>query len=48
MSSTVDFEMSQDKGIKNATSTYIDDIYVNENFVSFTFVRASIQLWTYM
>ena len=31
--------MSQDRSIKNAMSTYIDNIYINESLVPATFIR---------
>lgn len=39
MKAVIDAVLSQDEAIANATSAYIDDIYVNENLIPVTHVR---------
>lgn len=43
MSAIMNVVMSQDKEIRRATSSYIDDVYVNENVVSSTRVKEHLE-----
>ena len=46
MVSIIDSVMSQDRSIKNATSTYIDNIYINEYLVPAACMREQLSDWT--